>query len=190
MCNEHRIRKTLDQLKGDFGDFDIPFWADGGTNMQPRDSIRITDRSPVVRPYEGGGRLQEMRWSWPGPGGKPVYNFRAEGRSFPLNTRCLVLTDGFFEFTDPEPGAKRKTKWLFTLGEDRLFAIAGVMRRWEDSAAFSMLTTEPGPDVAPYHHRSVAVLPPDRWKAWLAGEPEGRLLEPPPAGTLSVSRVG
>ena len=101
-----------------------------------------------------------------------------------------MLTDGFFEFTDPEPGAKRKTKWLFTLGEDRLFAIAGVMRRWEDSAAFSMLTTEPGPDVAPYHHRSVAVLPPDRWKAWLAGEPEGRLLEPPPAGTLSVSRVG
>jgi putative SOS response-associated peptidase YedK len=30
-----------------------------------------------------------------------------------------------------------------------------------------MLTTAPGPDVAPYHDRQVAVLAPADWLAWL-----------------------
>jgi putative SOS response-associated peptidase YedK len=190
MCNEHRIRKSLDQLKGEFGALDIPFWAEAGSNMQPRDSIRITDRSPVVRPYEGGGRLEEMRWSWPGHGGRPVYNFRSEGRRFSQATRCLVLTDGFYEFTDPEPGEKRKTKWMFTHGDDGLFAIAGHTHTWEGGVAFTMLTCEPGPDVEPYHKRQMVVLTPPQWAAWLSGEAnEGELLRPAPAGTLSVARA-
>jgi putative SOS response-associated peptidase YedK len=50
-----------------------------------------------------------------------------------------------------------------------------------------MLTTEPGPDVAPYHNRQVAVLAPADWKAWLDHQiPEQDLLKPLPAGTLSV----
>ena len=55
------------------------------------------------------------RWSWPGAGGKPVYNFRSDGREFPSG-RCLILTDGFYEFTAPaDPKQKRKDRWLFTL---------------------------------------------------------------------------
>jgi putative SOS response-associated peptidase YedK len=190
LCNEHRIRKSLDQLKGDFGDLSIPFWAEAGSNMQPRDSVRITDRSPVVRPFEDGGRLEEMRWSWPGPTRKPVYNFRSEGRRFERATRCLVLTDGFYEFTDPEPGEKRKTKWVFTMGDDALFAIAGVVRAGAEGDAFSMLTTEPGPDVAPYHSRQVVVLPPSLWAQWLGGGAnEAELLAPSPAGTLKAARA-
>jgi putative SOS response-associated peptidase YedK len=51
-----------------------------------------------------------------------------------------------------------------------------------------MLTTEPGPDVAPYHGRQVAVLTPDLWKPWLTHErPATELLGPAPAGTLNVS---
>jgi putative SOS response-associated peptidase YedK len=54
--------------------------------------------------------------------------------------------------------------------------------------AFTMLTTEPGPDVAPYHGRQVAVLRPDQWKPWLTyQQPARELLGPATAGTLEVS---
>ena len=33
----------------------------------------------------------------PGPGGKPVYNFRSDGREF-SSGRCLIVADGFYEW--------------------------------------------------------------------------------------------
>lgn len=53
-----------------------------------------------------------------------------------------------------------------------------------------MLTTEPGPDVAPIHNRQVVVLRPENWTAWLAlSKPESELLRPLPKGSLSVETV-
>jgi putative SOS response-associated peptidase YedK len=57
----------------------------------------------------------------------------------------------------------------------------------EVGEAFTLLTTEPGPDVVPYHNRQVAVLPPASWRAWLDhAAPARELLKPLLAGTLSV----
>jgi putative SOS response-associated peptidase YedK len=54
-----------------------------------------------------------------------------------------------------------------------------------------MLTTPPGPDVAPYHNRQVAVLPRDKWRPWLDGSvPAKDLLGPWPEGTLRVEKAG
>jgi putative SOS response-associated peptidase YedK len=56
--------------------------------------------------------------------------------------------------------------------------------------AFTILTTEPGPDVAPIHNRQVVVLDRDNWLAWLdLTRPEGELLRPLPAGSLVVEQV-
>lgn len=53
-----------------------------------------------------------------------------------------------------------------------------------------MLTTEPGPDIAPYHNRQVVVLQPENWSAWLnLTKPEAELLQPLPAGSLGVETV-
>lgn len=53
-----------------------------------------------------------------------------------------------------------------------------------------MLTTEPGPDIAPYHSRQVVVLRPGDWAAWLSlTKPEAELLQPLPAGSLGVETV-
>jgi putative SOS response-associated peptidase YedK len=138
-----------------------------------------------------GAVLANMRWSWPGPTGKPVYNFRSEGRRLSQG-RCLIPADGFYEFTAPsEPGRKLKDKWLFTPSEGDLFAIAGLVRPGPGGeAAWTMLTCEPGPDVAPYHSRQVVVLRPGRWGEWLFGSGnEGELLAPAPAGSLKVEKV-
>ena len=83
--------------------------------------------------------------------GKPVYNFRSEGRSFESN-RCLILADGFYEFTNPEdPKQKLRDKRLFTMAGHRWFCVAGIWRESPVGEAFTMLTIEPGEDVAPDH---------------------------------------
>jgi putative SOS response-associated peptidase YedK len=56
--------------------------------------------------------------------------------------------------------------------------------------ALTLLTTEPGPDVAPLHNRQVVVLPREDWRAWLLLErPEAALLRPLPSGSLAVEQV-
>ena len=56
--------------------------------------------------------------------------------------------------------------------------------------AFTILTTEPGPDVAPIHNRQVVVLDRADWQAWLdLSRSESELLRPLPAGSLSIEQV-
>ena len=116
MCNLYRLEKGPDAIRKLFDEVQIPLgFPEGVPNFEPRD-VHITDRAPIVRASEGTGTasLVERRWSWPGPTGKPVYNLRSEGREFPIG-RCLVLTDGFYEYTAPaDPQQKRKDRWLFT----------------------------------------------------------------------------
>jgi putative SOS response-associated peptidase YedK len=62
------------------------------------------------------------------------------------------VADGFYEFTDPaEQGKKRKDRWLFTKRDEPIFCIAGIWRETKEvGEAFTMLTMEPGPDIARY----------------------------------------
>lgn len=122
---------------------------------------------------------------------KPVYNMRSDGRDFRTG-RCLVPIDGFYEFTKPtDPKAMRKHKWLFTRADDSWFCLAGLWRAAPDvGEAFTLLTTEPGPDIAPYHNRQVAVLHRADWSRWLDPSiPAAELLKPLAAGTLDVSQI-
>jgi putative SOS response-associated peptidase YedK len=194
MCNLYRNRVELAALVEAFGRLGIPLaFPDGLPNIEPRDEIRITDRAPIVRRGESGAELVQRRWSWPGPGGKPVYNFRSDGREFGSG-RCLIVADGFYEFTAPAaPRAdKRKDRWLFTMAGRDWFCIAGLWRATAEAGeAFTMLTTPPGPDVAPYHNRQVAVLAPERWAAWLdPAVPAREVIGVCPAGTLRVEKAG
>jgi putative SOS response-associated peptidase YedK len=193
MCNLYTQSRSVDELARIFRDLQMPLtFPDGIPNLQPRD-IAITDPAPIVRrrAADAGESSHEFvirRWSWPGAGGKPVYNFRSDGREFPSG-RCLIVADGFYEFTAPaDPGQKRKDRWLFSAPDGGLLGIAGLTRTVPGiGEAFTMLTTAPGPDVAPFHGRQVAVLPQARWNAWLDPEAVARdLIEPLPAGALIV----
>jgi putative SOS response-associated peptidase YedK len=67
--------------------------------------------------------------------------------------------------------------------------MAGLWRRHPElGERFTLLTTEPGPDMAPYHNRQVVVLARGAWADWLEGASEAELLRPGPAGSLRVSR--
>ena len=189
MCNLYSQTRAPEAIRQLFMDRGMGLlFPEGIPNLQPRD-ICITDPAPVVRAAGSGSYdLVVRRWSWPGPNGKPVYNFRSDGREF-TSGRCLILADAFYEFTAPsDPKQKRKDRWRFSDPSGESLGIAGLIRSVpEIGEAFTMLTCPPGEDVAPYHHRQVAVLPPTRWREWLDGAaPASELIGPLPAGTLAV----
>lgn len=160
-------------------------WEGQASNFEPRPEIRMTEVAPIVRHVEGQAVVSMTKWAWPGPGGKPVFNFRSDGRDFADSDRVLIPADAFYEFTDPLPGQKRKTRWKFTMLQSPLFWIAGVVKQ----GCWSMLTTEPGPDIAPYHDRQIVVLPGGQGRDWLdLTRPQSEILRAAPAGTLVVAR--
>jgi putative SOS response-associated peptidase YedK len=123
------------------------------------------------------------------PNSGPVFNWRSEGRNFVDSNRCLIPATAFFEFT----GTKSpKTKHRFTLADSPMMAIAAIWKQPSPEAppCFTMLTTEPGPDIVPYHDRQVVVLRPAEWPHWIQlSKPEAELLRPLPAGSLAVETV-
>lgn len=193
MCNDYRLEVDIASIAEDFDDLKIKIdMPEGAPNVPAREDVRITDTAPIVRSSEGAalGELVNRRWSWPGPKGKPVYNFRSEGRDFSSH-RCLVLCDGFYEFTDPTDKAqKRLDKWLFTMKDHRWFCMAGIWREYEGGEAFTLLTMDAGPDIAPYHHRQIIPLARDQWAAWLDPRvPAGDVLKWLPEGSLEPTQV-
>ena len=155
----------------------------------------MADRSaPVIRQTDDGHEFIQLRWGFPPtkPKGPPIINFRSEKRRFPVG-RCLVPASHFYEFTGKK---SPKTKWKFTkVGED-WFCFAGLWRPTpEGGAAFTLLTTEPGPDVAPIHDRQMVILNRDDWTSWLIDSARGRASEAvarrqPDGGAGQVVRSG
>ena len=116
------------------------------------------------------------------------YQFSIRGEALPGGPLSGTCTH-FFEFT----GTKSpKSKWKFyKLGED-WFCFAGLWRPTPGEAgdAFTLLTTAPGPDVAPIHDRQMVILEREDWQAWLdLGKPEAELLQPLRSGALRVEQV-
>ncbi|RFB84652.1 hypothetical protein B5K11_31350 [Rhizobium leguminosarum bv. trifolii] len=70
--------------------------------------------------------------------------------------------------------------------------ISGIWRETlEVRQAFTMLTMEPGPDIAPYHDRQIVVLERKAWADWLNSTVAAKsLVSLLPPGTLSVEQVG
>jgi putative SOS response-associated peptidase YedK len=159
--------------------------------LPPADDTRVRDMAPVIRAEGNVVELASMKWGFSPArlGGAPVFNFKSEGRSFAKSKRCLVPASAFFEFTGTRTP---KSKWRFALSDSPILAVAGLWREGVDGEAdsFTMLTTAPGPDIAPYHDRQIAVLPTLDWASWLyLDKPEAELLRPLPQGTLTVSLV-
>jgi putative SOS response-associated peptidase YedK len=160
-------------------------------DLPQADDIKINDTGPVMRATGDAFELVRMTFSLPPsrPGGAPVFNFRSDGRHFANSNRCIIPASAFYEFTGKKyPKAKHR----FALKGSPITAIAGISRPAEGNhpPSFAMLTTPPGPDVAPYHNRQVVVLRPKDWAAWIhLTRPETELLRPLPEGSLDTTTV-
>lgn len=192
MCNDYEqhvawasYREAIEALE-----WGMPA-AQAERDLPQADDIRIRDIAPVIRAAGNGIELAPMRWGFPPgrPKASPVFNFRSEGRSFKDSRRCLIPASAFFEFSGTR---SPKAKHRFTLVGVPFLCVAGIWRDGADDQGsdFTMLTTAPGPDVAPYHDRQIVVLRPEDWPAWIyLTKPEKELLQPLPAGSLHAETV-
>lgn len=190
MCNEYESFSKWEEYAAMMAGVDLERSIRQGPEALPDlGSVRIGDTAPVIVAAGNGVELRSMKFGFPPPRPKagPVFNFRSEGRSFKDSNRCLIPAAAFYEFT----GMKYpKTKHRFTSPHWPMLAIAGLWRETEAGLAFTMLTTEPGPDVAPIHDRQIVILPPENWADWLyLQKPEAELLRPLPAGSLVTEVV-
>lgn len=192
MCNDYEQHVRWAEYRRLMQELELGTPAGEGEDDLPRaDDIRVGDTGPVMRAAGNVIELAPMTFGFPpsGPKRPRVFNFRSEGRRFGDSRRCLIPASAFFEFTGTRyPKAKHR----FSLEGAPFLAIAGLWREGADDepASFTMLTVEPGPDVAPIHDRQVAVLRPADWSAWIyLTRPEAELLRPLPRGSLKVELV-
>lgn len=113
--------------------------------------------------------------------------------------RCLVPTDGFFEWRkDTRP----KQPYLVRMRGGEIFAFAGLWENWRDEAhggewmrTFTIITTDANELVQPIHNRMPVIIGRENYAAWLGEESvdERRLLDilkPFPSERMEAYPVG
>ena len=175
--------------------------------LQPRYNAAPTQHLPVIL-NDGPPAIQLLQWGlipfWakdPAIGSRMI-NARSETlaekpafRAAFKKRRCLVLADGFYEWTKT-PGGKQPVRITLASGEP--FAMAGLWETWDapDGSllrTFTIVTGEPNALVAPIHNRMPAILRPEHEAIWLdnAAEPViwQDLLRPYPAELMTAYPV-
>ncbi len=189
MCNRYGYQHPYARLLQAFSDLGPVAWPAAAEPNAPRDQIRPTNKSPVLRrPAEGNGlELVELRWGLvPWFHKKTMKDFKGLNTNARSETvgqlasfkgpyagkRALVPATQYFEWTEGPGGPKdKKPMWRFTVPGQDIFAFAGL---WERAAtadgpieSFTFLTSEPSAQQQPYHDRQPVVLRPDQWAAWM-----------------------
>jgi putative SOS response-associated peptidase YedK len=177
MCGRFTLFEPDKILSREFG-------VSNFTPPSPRYNIAPSQPVAAVRvaPAGTGRELALLRWglipSWskdPSIGNRLI-NARAEtAREKPSfrnafrRHRCLIPTNGFFEWQRQERG---KQPYFVRMRDERLFAFAGLWDRWEspDKVAIetcTILTTAANAALAPIHDRMPVILPPEAYTRWL-----------------------
>lgn len=135
--------------------------------------------------------------------GAKLINARAETvaekpafRSAFKQRRCLVVTDGFYEWQRQE---KQKQPFYFRVENGRPFAFAGLWERWEDEhgepvESCTFLTIDANELMKPIHNRMPVILAPHDYDVWLdpkVKNPEvlQALLRPYPSAEMTAYPV-
>lgn len=97
---------------------------------------------------------------------KPSYKHAFKKR------RCLVLSDGFFEWK--KEGSDKIPHYIF-LPQHQLYAMAGLWETWESTSGeplhtFTILTTTPNALMKGIHHRMPVILPGEEEENWLKND--------------------
>ncbi len=83
--------------------------------------------------------------------------------------RCLVLTDGFYEW---KKTSDRKIPHRISMRDNEPFAFAGIWEVWktpdgEEVKTFSIITTEPNDLMKPLHNRMSVIIKQENEEKWL-----------------------
>jgi putative SOS response-associated peptidase YedK len=200
MCGRYSMTLPLEAVRQWF-----PFR--GAPNLAPRYNVAPTQEVPILIVRDGKTEVVMARWglvpSWAKEiGVKPLINARAETvaerpafRAAFRARRCLVPTDGFYEWQASEKGPKQP--YRIRRPDGGLFAMAGIYEVWQPPEggapliSFAVLTTDANKTLAPIHTRMPVILDDADRELWLtAGEGDmaklHALLRPAPDDALEA----
>ncbi|MDA1099295.1 MAG: SOS response-associated peptidase [Proteobacteria bacterium] len=181
MCGRYSLTSPEDAMRLLF---DLPAGVTGAW-AQPRFNIAPSQTAPVVRcGADGlGQELVGMTWGlipgWsqgPGSRGAGQINARSETamekptfRAACRLRRCLVPSDGFYEWQKIEGG--KQPYWISRI-DGAPFAFAGLWETWSAGQAgeivsFAILTTAAAPALRSIHHRMPVIMREKDYAAWL-----------------------
>jgi len=177
MCGRYSFSGPKDIIKR-FGLVQLKFEFEFG----PRYNIAPTQQVPVVIQKNDGNRLLMVRWGliphWAKnmSFGNNLINARAETlrekpsfRKSLEQRRCLVLSDGFYEWK--REGRTRKP-YRIILQDGITFAFAGLWDSWSSPTgqkinSCTIITTTSNELMEPIHNRMPVILPQDMESVWL-----------------------
>ena len=208
MCGRYTMR-SQGEIPTRFGvsEGSIPGDAFGRSNVSPTETVLA-----VVAGEDGSREARMLRWglapSWASlRGQRPLINARDDklrtsgawkGLVSASATRCLVIADGWLEWSKPERPGAPKQPFLHELPGGEPFALAGLwtVARPKDAdepiASCTIITVGANRQASVLHDRMPAVLDgPDAEAAWLhaAVDLDGALDlgEPLPEGVLTIT---
>ncbi len=201
MCGRFTLRTPAHRLAEAFGVRELP-------NLRPRYNIAPSQDVVAIRRAAEGRELALLRWglipSWAKERsiGNRMINARAETvaekpafRAAFRRRRCLIATDGFYEWRKTDGGAKQP--YYIRLADEAPFAFAGLWERWappdEDAVeSCTLITTAANDLLKPIHDRMPVILAPFDHDAWLDAEAPSAeaLLRPYPADDMIAYPIG
>jgi putative SOS response-associated peptidase YedK len=211
MCGRVRVPEDYSELK-----IDLKLHEIVPHTYSPRWNVPPTEMLPVITSKEGKRRLEPMRWglipSWAKDPkvGFSTFNARADSLetkaafkgAWAKGRRCLILTDGFYEWKKLN-GGKDRQPYAVAMGNRGPMLLAGLWDPWKSPDGWirscTIVTTRANELVAQVHDRMPAVVGPDDIAPWLGEEPVSperlkAILEPYPSERLVMwpvdKRVG
>lgn len=149
MCGRATLTVSPEELREVFDLREMP------AEMPPRFNIAPTQPLPVIRTP---GRLELVPW---GTKERRVINVRIERATTTPSNRCLVIVDGFYEWSDQD-----KTPFYYHRVDHKPFALGGVML----GQGAAIVTAPAQEGILDVHDRMPLVLHKGQWAEWLAGE--------------------
>ena len=177
MCGRFTLA-TVPEILAEFFELDVV------PGLSPRYNIAPTQPVPAILVASGqpNREFNPLRWGlipgWakdPAVGNRMI-NARAETvaekaafRSAFRQRRCLVLSDGFYEW---KKGPRCKQPFYIRMRDDVPFAFAGLWEHWEGEDGLlidscTILTTKPNDVLRSIHDRMPVILHPANYDLWL-----------------------
>lgn len=206
MCGRFTQTKSVPELRERFKPDRVSAEVAPRYNIAPTDAVLA-----IVRGHEGRV-LGELRWglvpSWAPAGARMPHPINAKAETLATSRmfkhllptrRCLVLADGFYEWSGT-PKDRKPVRARLRTGEP--FAFAGLWNLWRDArdpaapaiASCVIVTVPPNELIRPIHDRMPAILRPEDEERWLdpaVREPAALLsmLGPYPDDQMALDRV-
>jgi putative SOS response-associated peptidase YedK len=177
------------RLSSDYSEIKIRLRFDSDApppNIPPDWNVPPTGDMLVATYSRGGKRISEkMRWGlipWWAKDikvGYSTFNARADGidtkpafrDAWRRGQRCLVVTDGFYEWRKRD-----KQPFAIAMADGGLMVMAGLWDEWKSPAgerirSCTVITCEPNATIGALHDRMPVILEEKDWATWLGEEP-------------------